>query len=145
MLCFIIYALQCLSGSSDGTIKLWSLGQQRCIATYKIHDEGVWALASDEHLSFFYSSGKDRKVFFTDLTTEYEKTYFLFQEKAPVLSVSDFIVFVGALSSGSGSLKVLGSIPTLADSGYGYRCSSNSNCLICHLGGDGLSKRATLY
>ena len=35
---------QCLSGSSDGTIKLWSLGQQRCIATYKVHGEGVWAL-----------------------------------------------------------------------------------------------------
>eukprot|EP00795_Rhopilema_esculentum_P008237 gene8237-14175_t len=53
---------ECLSGSSDGTIKLWSLGQQRCVATYKIHDEGVWTLASDEHLSFFYSSGKDRKI-----------------------------------------------------------------------------------
>ncbi|KAK6311184.1 hypothetical protein J4Q44_G00192390 [Coregonus suidteri] len=35
---------QCLSGSSDGTIRLWSLGQQRCIATYRVHDEGVWAL-----------------------------------------------------------------------------------------------------
>lgn len=78
---------ECLSGSSDGTIKLWSLGQQRCLATYRIHDEGVWTLASDEHLSYFYSSGKDRKVFFTDLAAEYEKSYFLFQEKAPVLSI----------------------------------------------------------
>ena len=40
---FVLF-LQCLSGSSDGTVKLWSLGQQRCIATYKIHDEGVWSL-----------------------------------------------------------------------------------------------------
>ena len=79
---------QCLSGSSDGTVKLWSLGQQRCLATYKIHDEGVWTLTSDEHLSYFYSGGKDRKVFFTDLRTDYERTYLLFQEKAPVLSVS---------------------------------------------------------
>eukprot|EP00112_Aurelia_sp_Birch-Aquarium-sp1_P016107 Seg362.6 transcript_id=Seg362.6/GoldUCD/mRNA.D3Y31 product="WD repeat-containing protein 48" protein_id=Seg362.6/GoldUCD/D3Y31 len=78
---------ECLSGSSDGSVKLWSLGQQRCLATYKIHDEGVWTLASDEHLSWFYSSGKDRKVFFTDLRTEYDKTHFLFQEKAPVLSI----------------------------------------------------------
>ena len=40
-----IYVLfQCLSGSSDGTIRLWSLGQQRCVATFRIHDEGVWAL-----------------------------------------------------------------------------------------------------
>lgn len=36
---------QCLSGSSDGTIKLWSLGQQQCIQTLRIHKEGVWALA----------------------------------------------------------------------------------------------------
>lgn len=35
---------QCLSGSSDGTIKLWSLGQQQCIQTIRIHSEGVWAL-----------------------------------------------------------------------------------------------------
>lgn len=38
-------ASQCISGSSDGTIKLWSLGQQRCIHTFRIHEEGVWALA----------------------------------------------------------------------------------------------------
>lgn len=35
----------CLSGSSDGTIKLWSLGQQQCLVTIRIHKEGVWALA----------------------------------------------------------------------------------------------------
>lgn len=35
---------QCLSGSSDGTIKLWSLGQQQCVQTFRIHTEGVWAL-----------------------------------------------------------------------------------------------------
>lgn len=35
---------QCLSGSSDGTIKLWSLGQQQCVHTFRIHSEGVWAL-----------------------------------------------------------------------------------------------------
>ena len=39
---------QCLSGSSDGTVKLWSLGQQRCIATFYNHEEGVWALQTDE-------------------------------------------------------------------------------------------------
>lgn len=35
---------QCLSASSDGTVRLWSLGQQRCITTMRIHDEGVWTL-----------------------------------------------------------------------------------------------------
>lgn len=35
---------QCLSGSSDGTIKLWSIGQQKCIHTFRVHSEGVWTL-----------------------------------------------------------------------------------------------------
>ena len=35
---------QCLSASSDGTVRLWSLGQQRCISTMRMHDEGVWTL-----------------------------------------------------------------------------------------------------
>lgn len=35
---------QCLSAGSDGTVRLWSLGQQRCISTMRIHDEGVWTL-----------------------------------------------------------------------------------------------------
>lgn len=35
---------QVLSGSSDGTIKLWSLGQQRCMLTIRVHEEAVWAL-----------------------------------------------------------------------------------------------------
>ena len=39
---------QCLSGSSDGTVRLWSLGQQRCIATFHPHSEGVWALQPNE-------------------------------------------------------------------------------------------------
>jgi len=42
--CWWSCVLQCLSGSSDGSIKLWSLGQQRCIQTIKVHDEGVWSL-----------------------------------------------------------------------------------------------------
>ena len=41
---FIPCRSQCLSGSSDGTIRLWSLGQQRCLQTIRVHDEGVWAL-----------------------------------------------------------------------------------------------------
>ena len=36
---------QCLSAGSDGQIKLWSLGQQRCIITFPdVHAEGIWTL-----------------------------------------------------------------------------------------------------
>ncbi|EJW86333.1 hypothetical protein WUBG_02758 [Wuchereria bancrofti] len=34
----------CISASSDGTIKLWSIGQQCCISSLKCHSESVWAL-----------------------------------------------------------------------------------------------------
>lgn len=56
-----------LSGSSDGTVRLWSLGQQRCVETFHVHDEGVWSLAVDENFSCFYSGGRDKRVCFTEL------------------------------------------------------------------------------
>ncbi|KIH43084.1 WD domain, G-beta repeat protein, partial [Ancylostoma duodenale] len=35
---------KCLSASADATVRLWDLGQQRCIATCLAHQEGVWTL-----------------------------------------------------------------------------------------------------
>ena len=83
-------SLQVLSGSSDGTIRLWSLGQQRCIATVCVHDEGVWTLATDNKDSFgkIYSSGRDRRVVCTDLRDPDFSNYLVCQESAPVLRVS---------------------------------------------------------
>jgi len=43
--------LKCLSAGSDGTVRLWSLGMQRCIGTIWCHTEGVWTLQVD-----FYSA-----------------------------------------------------------------------------------------
>ncbi|KAM6953450.1 WD repeat-containing protein 48-like [Aplochiton taeniatus] len=75
---------QCLSGSSDGTIRLWSLGQQRCIATYRVHDEGVWALQANEVFSHAYSAGRDRKIYCTDLRNP-DLRLLICEESAPVL------------------------------------------------------------
>jgi len=59
---------QCLPGSSDGTIKLlWSLGQQHCMQTFRIYDEGVWALLVNETFTHVVSGGRDRKICMTDL------------------------------------------------------------------------------
>jgi len=77
---------ECLSGSSDGTVRLWSIGQQRCIATYKFHDAGVWSLIADDNFNYFYSSGKDKRIFYTDLNMD-ENPTFLFEESHPVLSM----------------------------------------------------------
>lgn len=83
----IVPPLQCLSGSSDGTIRLWSLGQQRCIATYRVHDEGVWALQVNEAFTHVYSGGRDKKIYCTDLRNP-DIRVLICEEKAPVLKVS---------------------------------------------------------
>ena len=77
---------QCLSGSSDGTVRLWSLGQQRCIATFSCHQEGVWALQTDEAFTQVYSSGRDAQVFWQDLRRD-ESRALVFRESAPVLKM----------------------------------------------------------
>lgn len=84
---------QCLSGSSDGTIRLWSLGQQRCIATYRVHDEGVWALQANEAFTHVYSGGRDRKVYCTDLRNP-DIRVLICEEKAPVLRVSFSLIWL---------------------------------------------------
>ncbi|WAR16938.1 WDR48-like protein [Mya arenaria] len=53
---------ECISGSSDGTIRLWSLGQQRCIATFRVHDD-----AANDSFTMVYSGGRDRRVWATDI------------------------------------------------------------------------------
>ncbi|ROI48975.1 WD repeat-containing protein 48 [Anabarilius grahami] len=73
-------------GSSDGTIRLWSLGQQRCIATYRVHDEGVWALQVNEAFTHVYSGGRDRKIYCTDLRNP-DIRVLICEEKAPVLKM----------------------------------------------------------
>ncbi|GAA95727.1 hypothetical protein E5Q_02384 [Mixia osmundae IAM 14324] len=52
-----------LSGSSDGTIKLWSLAMQRPIYTFNHHGSSVWSLASQHpSLSVFYSGDKSGNI-----------------------------------------------------------------------------------
>jgi WD repeat-containing protein 48 len=48
-----------LSASSDATIRLWSVGEQRCLHTFTHHAESVWALHSDHpRLDVFYSGDR---------------------------------------------------------------------------------------
>ena len=75
---------QCLSASSDGTIRLWSLGQQRCVSTLRIHDEGVWTLQANDSFNTVLSSGRDRRVWMTDLRNQEQRTL-LCETTAPVL------------------------------------------------------------
>jgi hypothetical protein len=45
----------CLSGGSDSTIRLWDLGQQRCVQSYSVHSDSVWALVPDASFSRVFS------------------------------------------------------------------------------------------
>ncbi|KAK4684516.1 WD repeat-containing protein 48, partial [Tremellales sp. Uapishka_1] len=49
-----------LTGSSDTTIKLWSLAAHRCLHTFNHHTSSVWALSSTHpNLERFYSGSRD--------------------------------------------------------------------------------------
>ena len=49
----------CLSASSDAIIRLWDVGQQRCITSFAVHTDSVWALAADPSFRTVYSGGRD--------------------------------------------------------------------------------------
>lgn len=42
--------------------RLWDLGQQRCVHSYAVHTDSVWALASNPSFSHVYSGGRDLSV-----------------------------------------------------------------------------------
>lgn len=52
-----------LSGSSDHTLRLWDLGQQRCLHTFAVHTDSVWALSVDSNFGVAYSGGRDKCVY----------------------------------------------------------------------------------
>lgn len=56
-----------LSGSSDGTLKLWDIGMCRCVHTYKLHSDSVWCLLPSADCNTVYSGGRDGCVFRTNL------------------------------------------------------------------------------
>lgn len=46
---------QCVSGSSDFTLRLWDLRQQQCIHVFEIHDDSIWSVAADASFSNVFS------------------------------------------------------------------------------------------
>lgn len=42
--------------------RLWDLGQQRCVHSYAIHTDSVWALATTPSFNRVYSGGRDLSV-----------------------------------------------------------------------------------
>jgi len=57
-----------LTGSSDQTVKVWSMTAGRCMYTLTMHNDSVWSLFSDSpHLSVFYSSDRSGIVAKSDV------------------------------------------------------------------------------
>lgn len=57
-----------LSGSSDATVRLWDMRQQRCVRTYDSHaSDSVWALDAPRAFESFVSGGRDGTVWHTSL------------------------------------------------------------------------------
>jgi WD40 repeat protein len=52
-----------LSGSADHTLRLWDLGQQRCVATLAAHTDSVWALAPAPGWGSVVSGGRDGAIY----------------------------------------------------------------------------------
>jgi len=77
---------QVVSGSSDGTIKVWNLGQQRCVQTIHVHKEGVWSLLMSENFQYIISGSRDRNIIVTEMRNPTNKTL-VCEEQAPVLSL----------------------------------------------------------
>lgn len=53
----------CVSGSTDHTLRVWDLGQQRCVSTLAVHEDSVWALTMDAAFSTVTSGGRDGCIY----------------------------------------------------------------------------------
>ena len=77
---------QCISGSSDGTIKCWDIGQQRCLMTYDFHEDAVWAITADAEFQVLYSGSRDGCIYRTDMRSA--ESVLVCREAAPVLRLA---------------------------------------------------------
>ncbi|ONM34038.1 Transducin/WD40 repeat-like superfamily protein [Zea mays] len=67
-------------------IRLWDLGQQRCVHSYAVHTDSVWALATTHSFGHVYSGGRDQSVYLTDLSTR--ESVLLCTNECPILQLS---------------------------------------------------------
>ncbi|KAK4345210.1 hypothetical protein RND71_035386 [Anisodus tanguticus] len=70
----------------DSTGRLWDLGQQRCVHSYAVHTDSVWALASTPTFSHVYSGGRDLSLYLTDLATR--ESVLLCTKDHPILQLA---------------------------------------------------------
>ncbi|KAG6521978.1 hypothetical protein ZIOFF_019112 [Zingiber officinale] len=70
----------------DSTGSLWDLGQQRCVHSYVVHKDSVFALASTPEFTHVYSGGRDQSLYLTDLSTR--ESILLYKKEDPILRMA---------------------------------------------------------
>ena len=64
--------LVCVSGSVDGTLRVWDMTTRRCLKVYGeeknkekevFHKDSIWAMDVDEKFENCYTGGRDGKIF----------------------------------------------------------------------------------
>ncbi|KAG4092545.1 WD40 repeat-like protein [Neocallimastix lanati (nom. inval.)] len=104
-----------LSGSSDTTIKLWSIANvKRCVMTYSHYSDSVWSLTSnDPYLKTFWAGGRDGNITKINQSSNYD-----YNNQYD----SDYGDCVLVCKENSGVVKL-----AAIDNGYIYAATSSSN------------------
>ncbi|CAM9717737.1 unnamed protein product, partial [Discosporangium mesarthrocarpum] len=89
-----------VSGSSDGTLRVWDVRQQCCLGVYELAAGSVWAMHPSPHDSdIYYSGGIGQQVFRTDFRTGCSTLVCISEERILDMAIEE----VPAASSGSDS------------------------------------------
>lgn len=95
-----------LTTSSDGTIKLWDIGEQKCVKTYKHHQtdgSSCWAISVHPSFKFFFSGSREGVIYHVSTLTAQANKIADFGKLFKILtleySASDDTLWVGSTSS----------------------------------------------
>lgn len=87
----------CLSTGSDGTLRLWDIGQRKCISVYgnarkkkasvDYHTDSIWSLDVNSKFDQVFTAGKDGNIFKVDLLKETTQLVSKGSDEFPIFSL----------------------------------------------------------
>ncbi|OLL22332.1 UBP9-binding protein bun107 [Neolecta irregularis DAH-3] len=82
-----------ISGSTDKTVKVWSIPERRCVTSLEMHAASIWSLHSrDPFLQLFWSADRNGCIFRTalDMGGESCSLNYLSQEQSGILKMTEW-------------------------------------------------------